>query len=352
MIGTRDFLHLATKSRSGALAASPESSTASYLDSLTKETFESKVTSVFDKATTAFPFWVVGAALLGFFRPQTLAWFSGDCITYALATTMICMGTTLTVSDFKAIFKEPRGVAIGTALQFTVMPSLAFLMARVFSLPPALAAGICLVGASPGGTASNLVTLIGGGDVALSVALTTVSTMLATIVTPLLARALIGGVVAVSVKTLMISTAQVVFLPVLLGLFLSKKAPKLCARTAPYTPLGCVLLVALICGSVVAQSGRSVVQATGGRLLAAVASLHTGGFLLGYFAAKRAGMAEKSSRTVSIEVGMQNSALAVVLARSAFSDPLTALPGAVSATTHCIISSGLAAFWRLKNKQE
>ncbi|KAG5181124.1 bile acid:sodium symporter [Tribonema minus] len=307
----------------------------------------SELWHLMEKLTGAFPLWVLGAAVVGVSRPAAFNWFTPQYTTLALAFSMTCMGMTLSVNDFRAIAKSPKPVGIGTVLQYTVMPLMGLAVARLFRLPPALAAGVCLVGTCPGGTASNLVALIAGADIALSVLLTAASTVLATAATPLLTRALVGGVVQVSARQLVVSTAQVVFAPVALGLLLASKAQGFTRRLSPYTPLACVALVACICGSVVAQNAAAV-AASGARLVAAVATMHAGGFTLGYMAAKAAGLGERASRTVSIEVGMQNSALAVVLARSAFPDPLTALPGAISATVHSVLGSCLAAFWRAK----
>eukprot|EP00903_Cladosiphon_okamuranus_P006064 g5979.t1 len=298
-----------------------------------------------DRTTSLFPAWVLGAAALGMFRPAALAWFNDTFITAALATTMVCMGMTLTLEDFKAVARRPKPVMAGVAAQYTVMPLLGYLSGRLFNLPPALAAGVTLVGCCPGGTASNLVTLIANGDVALSVSMTTVSTLLAAAVTGPLTKFLVGALVDISAATLMRTTAQVVFLPVALGLLLNTRAKGFTRRLAPYTPLLCVALVAMICGSVVAANS-SILAGSGAALIGAVLTLHAGGFAIGYGGMRACGFPEQVARTTSIEVGMQNSALAVVLAQRGLADPASAVPGAVSATCHSLIGSALAAYWR------
>ena len=226
-------------------------------------------------------------------------------------------------------------------------------------LGPALFLGLTLVGCSPGGTASNLVSLIAGADVALSVLLTACSTILASGVTPLLVKLLVGSAVEVSGMALCEATARVVLLPVILGMILNAKAPSLARALSRFTPFASVVLVALICGGVVAQNASSVLSVGSGAgsllptIVASVISLHSIGFLAGY-AVPRWGVrySAKTSRTISIETGMQNSALAVVLARSIGADPLASLPGALSATAHSCLGSLLAAFWRLEDSRK
>ncbi|CAB1113112.1 unnamed protein product [Ectocarpus sp. CCAP 1310/34] len=309
------------------------------------QAFEYAVKKWCDRATSLFPAWVLGAAAVGMLRPAALSWFNSGLITAALATTMVCMGMTLTLDDFVAVARRPRPVMAGVAAQYTVMPVLGFLSGRLFNLPPGLAAGVTLVGCCPGGTASNLVTLIANGDVALSVSMTTVSTLLAAVITGPLTKFLVGALVDISAVTLMKATAQVVFLPVAMGLLLNTRAKGITRRLAPYTPLLCVALVAMICGSVVAANS-SILLRSGAALVGAVLTLHAGGFAVGYGGMRACGFTEQEARTTSIEVGMQNSALAVVLAQRGLADPLSAIPGAVSATCHSLIGSALAAYWR------
>lgn len=222
--------------------------------------------------------------------------------------------------------------------------------------------GLVLVGCSPGGTASNLVSLIAGADVALSVLLTACSTILASFVTPLLTKFIVGSAIAVSGTALCVATAKVVLAPVTLGVLLNEKVPKLCRWVSRFTPFASVILVSLICGGVVANNAAMVTGSAsraaglviGGfalslpsLILLSVILTHTLGFTAGYLVPKKLfGFTDKTSRTISIETGMQNSALAVVLAKSIGADPLSYLPGALSATAHSCLGSGLAAFWR------
>ncbi|CAM9524681.1 unnamed protein product [Phaeothamnion confervicola] len=302
-----------------------------------------------DAATSAFPFWVLLAGVVALKTPAAFAGMTSGRITAALATTMVCMGATLHVDDFKAVARQPKPVVLGTLAQYTIMPFMGYLASRIWRLPAPLAVGVMLVGCCPGGTASNLVALIAGADVALSVAMTSVSTLLAAAATPLLTRLLVGGTVEVSAAALAASTARLVFAPVCAGLALNTYAAGVTEKASAFTPLLCVVLVALICGAVVSQNAAALLGGAGPGLVGAVATLHVGGFALGYGAPRVLGCSERAARTISIEVGMQNSALAVVLAQRAFPDPLSALPGAVSATTHSLIGSALATLWRLRD---
>jgi BASS family bile acid:Na+ symporter len=175
--------------------------------------------------TNLFPLWVLAGGAVGLFQPQALKWLKGEYITAALASTMLFMGMTLELDDFKRVLKNPKQVFLGFACQFTLMPLLGWTMAKVFALPVPLAVGLILVSACPGGTASNLVTLIAQADVALSVLMTTVSTCAAPVMTPLLTSLLAGSLVPVDASGLLLSTLQVVLAPVAIGLLINTKLP-------------------------------------------------------------------------------------------------------------------------------
>jgi len=228
------------------------------------------------------------------------------------------------------------------------MPILGLLIGRVFPVHPSVAVGLILVGCCPGGTASNVVTYLGKANVALSVVLTTASTFLASFATPLLTKTLAGTLVPVDAIGLAKSTASVVLLPVIVGLVLKKTVPGLVKLVVPFCPLVAVATVALICASIIGKSSVAILEA-GPALLLAVVTLHTLGFAFGYFCSKKMGFVEKDRRTVAIEVGMQNSALGVVLATVHFVDPLVAVPCAISATVHSCVGSLLAGAWRLRD---
>jgi len=206
---------------------------------------------------------------------------------------------------------------------------------------------VILVGCCPGGTASNVVTYLARANVALSVLITMCSTFGAIVMTPLLTKWLAGTLVPVPAWGLFLSTVQVVLIPLVVGLALHHLTPRLVQAVLPVAPLVSVLTIVLICATIVGSSAEQV-KKSGGLLLLAVFLLHTGGFFLGYLFARLLGYDQIIARTISIEVGMQNSGLGAVRARRHFSDPLTALPCAISATFHSVIGSILAGIWRLR----
>jgi len=217
---------------------------------------------------------------------------------------MVAMGTTLTPADFKRVARNPTVVLFGVLCQFVLMPLSAMSAGRFFKLPPSLFLGLVLVGTAPGGTASNLVTLIAGGDVALSVLMTATSTVAASLLTPLLATTIAGSTIAVNGAALFKSTSQVVLLPIALGMFLNAKAPVLSNNLARYTPFLSVVLVSLVCGSVVAANSTTILS-SGLPLLLSVLTLHSSGFLLGYSLPRFFKFPKRTARTISIETGMQ-----------------------------------------------
>jgi BASS family bile acid:Na+ symporter len=296
--------------------------------------------------TNAFPLWVLACGVVALFRPAWFTWFGRDHITWGLAIIMLGMGITLSLDDFKAVLKMPRAVAIGFIGQYTIMPFLGWAIAHGLDLDTPLAVGLILVSCCPGGTASNVVTYLARGNVALSVLMTMCSTFGAIVMTPLLTRWLAGTLVPVPAWGLFVSTLQVVLAPLVVGLALHHLAPRLVKTVLPVSPLVSVITIALICASIIGTSAEPL-KKSGVHLLLAVFLLHAGGFLVGYLFARLLGYDPILCRTISIEVGMQNSGLGSVLATRHFT-PLTALPCAISATFHSVLGSILAGLWRLR----
>lgn len=294
-----------------------------------------------------FPLVVLSSAAVGVLRPAALTGIPAAWMSPFLGLSMLGMGLTLTFADFKRVLAAPKNILLGVCLQYSVMPSLAFLISRALALPLDLTIGLCIVGACPGGTASNIVTYLAKADVPLSVAMTTASTLGAVVMTPLLTSLLLGTLVKVDALGLLLSTVQVVLLPVALGTALNQAFPETVQRLTPLSTLSAVLLVALICGRVMAEnSGFFAVLDP--MVLVGIFSLHAGGFLLGYVISKYVvKMEERAARTNSIEVGMQNSALGAMLATQHFGamHPLAAVPCAISAVLHSCMGSLLAAYW-------
>jgi BASS family bile acid:Na+ symporter len=302
--------------------------------------------AVLERFTLLFPLWTLLAAALALLFPWLFTWMQGPLIVLALALVMLGMGLELELADFQRVLRRPGPPALGVAAQYLVMPALAALVAVLLRLSPPLAVGLILVGCCPGGTASNVVTLIARADVALSVVMTTLSTLAAVLLTPMLTGLLAGRYVPVDGWKLLLDVLQVVLLPVAVGLALKRGLPSLSRRLAPVMPPLAVLAIVLIVASIVGSQRQALLE-QGLLLLLASLLLHGGGFLLGWLLAAVLGQPHAVRRTVSIEVGMQNSGLAVVLARSGFAaSPLTALPGAISAVVHAVLGSVLASLWR------
>lgn len=295
-----------------------------------------------------FAVWVLLFAILAFFSPDHFRWIA-PYIVPLLGIIMFGMGLTLSKNDFAEVFKRPGTVMIGVLGQFVIMPGLAWLLSTALQLPPEIAVGVILVGCCPGGTASNVMAFLARGDVALSVAITSVTTLLAPVVTPALIYLLASQWLEVSAAAMFWSIVQVVVLPIILGLIaqsLLKEKVKACVDVLP---LVSVIAIVAIVAAVVAGSQQKI--ATSGLLIFTVVVLHNGlGLLLGYWLAKLSGLSVAQRKTLSMEVGMQNSGLGVALASAHFS-PLAAVPSAIFSVWHNISGPLVATlFQRFKNE--
>ena len=307
-----------------------------------------RVARLLNAFTNLFPVWVLLGGGLALLQPAWFTWFRGNAIVWGLAVIMLGMGATLSVDDFKRVVSMPRAIAVGFAAQYLIMPFLGWSIAHLLKLETAFAVGLILVACCPGGTASNVVTYLARANVALSVLMTTCTTLAAIVLTPMLTNWLAGTYVNVDGWGLFVSTVQVVLLPLVLGLALHHFLPRVVTRIMPALPLLSVVTIALICASVIGQNAVNI-RRSGAVLSLAVLLLHAGGFVLGHFFARLFGYDEIIRRTISIEVGMQNSGLGVVLAQRNFpSLPAAASPCAISAVFHSVIGSMLAGLWRLR----
>ena len=253
-----------------------------------------------------------------------------------LGIVMFGMGMTLKLSDFKVVFTKPKAVITGILSQFIIMPLLAFLLVKIFNLDPALAVGVILVGSCPGGTSSNVMTYLAKGDVALSVGMTACTTILAPVVTPALVLLLGGETINVSYMSMLMSIVQVVLVPIVLGFVINHFFEKFAQACAKVLPLVSVIAICLIIMAVVAANAAKIM--TVGWLIVIVVMLHNlCGYALGYGVGKLMGLSRDQMRTLSIEVGMQNSGLATSLATVHFAAmPLAAVPGTVFSVWHNI----------------
>ncbi|MDO4496947.1 MAG: bile acid:sodium symporter family protein [Bacteroidales bacterium] len=277
---------------------------------------------------------VVVVTAISLFVPDSFEWVSTATITPLLGIVMFGMGLTLRPSDFKPVVQHPRDILIGELAQFFIMPLLAWGLCKVLSLPTELALGVILVGCCPGGTASNVMCYLAGGDIALSVAMTGVSTLLAPFLTPALVLLLAGQEVEVDAPGMLMSIVQVVILPIMLGFVVSHYLRRLTERILPFLPLVSTLAIAMIIGIVVSHNATKILSCS--FLVALVVILHnTLGLALGYGLSSLLGIDRAKRIAISIEVGMQNSGLATSLAATHFAlFPMAAVPGAMFSVWH------------------
>lgn len=306
---------------------------------------------ILDWLTNLFPLWALLGGAAALVEPALFIWFNSNCIVWGLAIIMLGMGITLSVDDFKRVLKMPKAIAAGFLAQYSIMPFLGWGIASALPLEKHMAVGLILVACCPGGTASNVVTFLARADVPLSVLMTMCTTFAAVVMTPLLTKSLAGAIVPVDAMGLFLSTVQVVLLPLVLGLGLHHYAPKLVTKVLPAAPLVSVVFITLIVASVIGQNAQPI-RESGAVLLLGVFLLHAGGFALGYGFARLFGYDKIVCRTISIEVGMQNSGLGVVLAKKHFPGTLAPVPCAVSSVFHSVIGSLLAAWWRWRTERE
>ena len=292
---------------------------------------------------------VLAAALLALAFPSVLGQVPTTLINYLLGVVMFGMGLTLNLKDFKIVFSRPKDVIIGCLAQFTVMPLLAWALAKGFQLDEALALGVVLVGCCPGGTASNVITYLAKGDLALSVGMTGVSTLLAPLMTPLLTWALAGKSVNVDVVGMLLSILWVVIIPIVVGLIVKWLWPRFTERATDYLPAFSSVAIALIVAIIIAANASKLLA--GGLVIVIVVMLHNlCGLSLGYLIGRLLGLAEPKKRAISIEVGMQNSGLASSLATLHFAAyPMATIPGAIFSVWHNISGAMVARFYTLKS---
>ena len=289
-----------------------------------------------------FPLWAILFSIAAYRWPACFA-ASRSAIVPLLGLIMLGMGLTLTWEDFGRVFRCMKPVAGGVILQFCLMPLFAWLTAGFLHLDPALTAGLVLVGACPGGTASNVICYLADGDVALSITMTACSTLLAVVLTPLLTWFYVGQAVPVPVLKMLVSIFKIVLLPVGVGVMLNTFFTEYFRKIRQLFPLVSVAAIVFIIAIVVALN-RQNIAVTGWSAALAVAVHNLAGLSAGYGAARLLGWEERICRTIAIEVGMQNSGLGVALAMKYFS-AAAALPGALFSVWHNLSGSMLAAYW-------
>ena len=304
-----------------------------------------KISRISDKITQNIGLIIVIFSVVAYFVPDYFSWMT-NYTTIFLALAMFGMGTSIDSDSFKEILKNPKDVFIGSLAQFTIMPLLAWFLAIAFNVNKDIALGIILVGCCPGGTASNVITHIAGGNVSMSVSMTILSTLLAPIVTPFLVYLLAGRWVEVSIFAMFKSVVTVILIPVLMGIFAKKLSPEKMEKSKSIFPLISSLAIILIISGIIGANSEKIAKS--GLIVLLIVMIHNAlGLLLGLGVSKLFNMDYDKQTALSIEVGMQNSGLAIQLATANFAlNPLATLPGAIFSIWHNISGSIFASIRR------
>ncbi len=285
---------------------------------------------------------VLAVAALSLFVPSSTLWVQTKWVNYLLMIVMFGMGLTLRLEDFKLVFTRPKDIIIGCLAQFTIMPLLAFALGKIFGLETGLLAGVILVGTCPGGTSSNVITYLSKGDVALSVGMTSVNTLLAPFLTPAITYLLLRTSVHVDVLSMFLSIVKVVLVPIALGFIINKFFGKFTQKIVAILPAVSVIAICLIVAAVVSHNAQKIL--TTGAIVFVVVILHNLlGYACGFLLGKILRLPVPKTKALSVEIGMQNSGLATSLAGTAFPDlAMATVPGAIFSVWHNISGAILA----------
>ena len=294
---------------------------------------------------------VLAVSALALFIPESCLWIQTGWISFLLAVVMFGMGLTMKARDFAIVFTRPKDVIIGCLAQYLIMPALAFGLGKIFGLSEDVLVGVILVGTCPGGTASNVITYLSNGDVALSVGMTSINTLLAVFLTPLLTSLYLGTSVKVNVLSMVLSIVQIILIPIGLGILVNKFFEKITKRVKDVLPVVSIIAMCLIMASVVSHNSEKIMT-TGAVILVVVILHNLLGYLLGYLTGIVFRMNAPRKKAISIEIGMQNSGLATSLALSAFPDLVMAtVPGAIFSVWHNISGAALASIFRRMDRK-
>jgi len=299
----------------------------------------------------SFTIWVLAFVACSLFYPRLfLSWWGynlTDSIVPLVQVILFGMGMTLTFDDFARVLKMPKGIFIGFSLQYTVMPLMGFTFAKAFGLADEVAVGLILIGSCPGGVASNVISYIAGANVALSVTMTACSTVLSPVMTPLAMKLFAGRYVGIDAAGMMLSIFWMIIVPLIAGLLVNRYARRLAERLVRVLPVVAMLSICIIIAITIAKSQQDIVM-VGVALLGASVCHNASGFTFGYFGGRILGMNKIDSKTVAIEVGMQNGGMATGLAFELF-NRIVAMASAVFGPWSAIAGSALASYWRGQN---
>ena len=283
--------------------------------------------------------------------PNSFKWvlseYNGiNILNLLLSIVLFTMGTTLKLDDFINVFKNPKAIAVGISAQYIIMPIIAFTLASAFSLDTALTVGLILVGTVPGGTASDVITFLAKGDVALSVSLTAVSTVISPILTPVITVLLIGNQIHFNPVSLFLSIVEIVIVPIILGLILNYKFPNFCDKLKDYLPTLSSIVICLIVAGVIGANKQAILTSSA-IILIVIILQYILAMLIGFGIGRLAGMSRKQTITVAIELAFQNSGLSTSLAKTHFPSLSQAtVPGALYSVLQNFAGSILAYAFR------
>jgi BASS family bile acid:Na+ symporter len=292
--------------------------------------------------TKLFPLWMILFAAVAYLVPDPFKPYA-PCIPWLLGVVMLGMGLTMNLNDFRLVFKRPREVVAGVVLRYLIMPGVGFCIAKLLGLSPSLAAGVILVGCCPSATSSNVMTFIAKGDTALSVAVSSINTVLAPLVTPFIFLFLAGTMIPIDAVALLYDILKIVVAPIAVGVMINMAVGDAIRQIVKFGPLISVVAIVAIVAIIVALSAAKLATVA---LIAVVAvALHNVfGLGLGYGAARGIGMTHTKSKAISFEIGMENTGLAVALA-VAHLDPIAAVPAAIFTLCHNFTGTLLASYW-------
>lgn len=299
----------------------------------------------------SFTLWVLAAVSVGFFYPQYFQKVGGfkftGFIVPLIQIIMFTMGTEMSLKDFEGVIKTPKAVLIGLVSHFTIMPLVGVSLAKIFNFPPEIAAGVILMGSVPSGVTSNVLAFIAKANMPLSVTIAAISTLAAPIMTPLLMKLLAGQYVAIDLKAMMLHVAEIIILPIILGLIVNKflrNGVKWLQTLLPKISMLGVLMMMIV----IVSSGRDSLLQIGPLLFLSGIIHHTIGYLLGYWSGRFMGLDESSCRTISLEVGMQNGGLASGIALQMGKVATVGLASVIAVPWMTISGSMLSNWWRNK----
>lgn len=307
-----------------------------------------KVEKISKFVGSTFSVWVLLFAIIGFFVPQAFVGMKAN-ISLLLGIIMFGMGLTLSAADFQEVFRRPVDVLIGVVGHYLIMPALAYFLAIALQLPPDIAVGVILVGCCPSGTASNVMTFLAKGDVALGVSVASVSTLIAPLATPAIISLLANKWMTINTQSLILDIIEVVIVPIVLGVIVKALFKKQAEASVKALPLVSTIAIVLIVGIVVAINKGKILE-TGGIIFAVVILHNLLGYLLGYLFAKMFGLNLAKRKAITLETGMQNSGLGAALAAAHF-NPIAAVPSAIFSVWHNI-SGSLLATWFAKREEK